>query len=140
LCNQVSTRGDVHRFTIVLRYQSTTQSGRIEVSLLTGQRQSSEVKNIMARQQSSNKPQAKIPAREAMENRSRVTFGKAYIRDVIAGTQRDFAKQLTHAIALGIGTPSQLKKLAPETLRERLAEHLKAHKKDDAPRNAEFLH
>ncbi len=80
-------------------------------------------------------------ARQAMASRRRVTFGSAYIRDVLAGVQSDFDKQLIHAIKLGAGTAGRLKKMReadPKRLREVLAGKLRelAAEKKDLPKNA----
>jgi hypothetical protein len=61
------------------------------------------------------------PARIAMGNRNYVTFGPAYIRDILAGTQRDTEKQISHAIALRLGTQRQLRRLQPHVLLALLA-------------------
>jgi hypothetical protein len=64
-------------------------------------------------------------AADAMANRGRLTFGEAYVRDVIAGVQRDFGKQLAHAVAIGLDTRAALKKLEGPVLREKLGAALK---------------
>lgn len=64
-------------------------------------------------------------AADAMAGRGRMTFGEAYIRDVIAGVQRDFSKQLSHAVALGIDSKAKLAKLEGTELRDKLAAKLK---------------
>ncbi len=71
----------------------------------------------------------RLPAAEAMANRTRLTLGAAYERDVIAGVQRDWGKQLAHAIALGLGTRAKLSKMDPKELRTKLAEKLVQLKK-----------
>jgi hypothetical protein len=80
----------------------------------------------------------RLPAAEQMAKRTRVSFGAAFIRDVIAGVQRDTAKQLALAVAIGLGTAGKLKQLAPETLRERLGAKLQTMKPEDLPKNAKF--
>lgn len=63
-------------------------------------------------------------AQIAMSNRTRVSFGKAYIRDVISGAQSDFDKQVSHGVALGLGTRSALRRMGLPNLRMLLAETL----------------
>lgn len=66
------------------------------------------------------------PAKELMANRKRMFFGASYINGVLGGFHRDFDKMVAHANHLGLGSPSQLKKLSLETLREKLAEAITA--------------
>jgi len=73
---------------------------------------------------------SRLPAAEAMANRGRLTIGEAYVRDVIAGVQRDWNKQFAHALALGLGTRAKLSKLDPKELRAQLATALQALKKN----------
>jgi DNA-binding HxlR family transcriptional regulator len=81
-------------------------------------------------------------SQQAMNSRRRVTFGPAYVRDVLAGVQRDFEKQLIHAASLGLGTVKQLRRLKREQLRTMLAEKLKELEKRGAeqPKSAEYKH
>jgi len=89
------------------------------------------------KEKSGDKPQ-RLSARDAMARRKQVTFGKAYVREVVAGTQRDFEKQLVHAMALGLGTPAQLRKMEPSELRAKLAEKIKATPAGQLPQRAEY--
>lgn len=66
------------------------------------------------------------PAKELMANRKRMFFGAAYLNGVLGGFHRDFDKMVAHANHLGLGSPSQLKKLSLETLREKLAEKIQS--------------
>lgn len=78
-----------------------------------------------AKKTASTRPSAK----ELMANRKRMFFGASYLNGVLAGYHRDFDKMVAHANHLGLGSPSQLKKLSLETLREKLAAAI--HEKED---------
>lgn len=81
----------------------------------------------------------RIPAREAMQQRTRVTFGKAYLRDLVAGVQRDFGKHLSLAVALGVASQAKARKMKPETLTAKLIEAVQQTPEKDLPRAAEFI-
>jgi hypothetical protein len=83
---------------------------------------------------------ARLPAKEQMANRTRVSFGSAFIRDCKAGVQRDVAKVLAFAIALGLGSAGKLKQLKAETVAERVKNHLDALPANaELPKNAKFV-
>ena len=80
----------------------------------------------------------RLPAKELMAKRTHATFGTAFKNGVIGGFQKDHAKILLMAITMKIGRPSDLKRLTLETLRERLAEAIKAAPEGTLPTRAEF--
>lgn len=75
----------------------------------------------------------RLPAAEQMAKRTRFTFGPAYLNAVLAGVHKDQDKMVVHANTLGLGSPSELKKLQLETLRERLGAAILAANGDDTP-------
>lgn len=77
-------------------------------------------------------------AKLAMANRTRVSFGKAYIRDILAGVQNDFDKQISHGVALGLGSRSKLRRMGLVNLRALLAETLSSG--EVAVQNAPCVH
>jgi hypothetical protein len=64
----------------------------------------------------------RAPAKELMAARRRMFFGASYMNGVLGGFHRDVAKMVQHAAHLKLGSPSQLKALKVETLREKLAD------------------
>lgn len=81
----------------------------------------------------------RAPAREAMQKRTRVSFGEAYTRDVIAGTQRDVAKQISHAVAIGAVSEKNALRMKFDTVHEKLVDALKATPAEEQPKNAPFI-
>lgn len=75
-----------------------------------------------------------------MANRTRVSFGRAYIRDILAGVQSDLDKQVSHGVALGLGTRAKLKKMGLSNLRVLLAEALTSNPETQQVRNAPCKH
>lgn len=79
------------------------------------------------------------PAKEQMNERSRVSFGKAFIRDCAAGTQKDARKVLLFAIALGVDKGYKLKQLKADTVAAKLKDKLASLPADfEMPKNAKF--
>lgn len=60
-------------------------------------------------------------AQEARDHRTIVTFGPAYIKKVVKGIESDYGKLLSHAVALGFGRPTKLRKLPLDNLRSLVA-------------------
>lgn len=83
-------------------------------------------------------PAARLPAKELMVARKRVTFGQAFIHGVLAGYHRDFAKIRLLGKELGVGSHSELKKLADETVRERVAAAILATEEGKLPTSAPY--
>lgn len=83
---------------------------------------------------------ARPSAREAMEQRTRVSFGRAYFDALLEGRQRDFQKHLALAVALGVATAGRAKRMKPDVLVERLVETVKATPAEQLPRNAKCVH
>lgn len=81
----------------------------------------------------------RTPAREAMQQRTRVSFGKAYLRDVIAGTQRDVAKQISHAVAIGAVSEKNALRMKFGTVHEKLVEALQSTPAEEQPTSAPFI-
>lgn len=79
-------------------------------------------------------------AREAMEQRTRVSFGQAYFTALLEGRQRDFQKHLALAVALGVTTAGRAKRMKPAVLVERLVETVKVTPPEQLPRNAKCVH
>jgi len=73
------------------------------------------------------------PAKELMAERKRMFFGAAYMNAVLGGFCRDQEKMVQHAGHLKLGSPSALRQLKLETLRERLAEAVLAKEDGAAP-------
>lgn len=81
----------------------------------------------------STKVSIRMPAKEAMANRRRVTFGASYLNGVINGVHRDQDKMIIHARALKLGSMKALSALKLETLRERLAKAIIAAPEGSLP-------
>lgn len=81
----------------------------------------------------------RLPAKEQMAKRGRVSFGAAFIRDCKAGTQKDASKVLLFAIALGVDKAYKLKQLKSETVAEKVKTKLAELPADaELPKNATF--
>lgn len=78
-------------------------------------------------------------AKEAMAKRTRVTFGQSFLNGVLGGFHRDQAKMVVLAHALKVGSPSDLKALKLETLREKLAAAIMAAPAETLPRSVPAL-
>jgi hypothetical protein len=63
----------------------------------------------------------RLPAKVLMANRKRMFFGAPYMNAVIGEFCKDHEKMVQHAAHLKLGSPSQLRQLKLETLREKLA-------------------
>lgn len=82
----------------------------------------------------------RLPAAEQMARRHRVSFGAAFIRDVLAGTQRDVSKQVHLAVALGMGTEQDMSQVAPADLIKQLATKIQEVQAagGELPKNVKF--
>lgn len=82
----------------------------------------------------------RLPAAEQMARRHRVSFGAAFIRDVLAGTQRDVSKQVHLAVALGMGVEQDLKLLDAAELIKQLAAKIQEVQAagGELPKNVKF--
>lgn len=82
----------------------------------------------------------RLPAAEQMARRHRVSFGAAFIRDVLAGTQRDVTKQVHLAVALNMGTEQDLMQVAPADLIKQLAAKIQEVQAagGELPKNVKF--
>lgn len=80
----------------------------------------------------------RLPAKELMVARKRVTFGQAFIQGVLGGYHRDFAKIRLLGKELGVGTMSELKKLADDTVRERVGQAILATEEGKLPTSAPY--
>lgn len=63
---------------------------------------------------------ARVPAKAAMAQRRHVTFGEAYVRDLLAGVQRDLNKHVSFAIALGVASQRKAQTMSAELLQKKL--------------------
>ena len=75
----------------------------------------------------------------AMANRTRVSFGPAYFRDLIAGTQRDVNKHASLAVKMGLLTASRVRRMPAKKLIEVLQAAVKQTPTEQLPKNAEFI-
>jgi LEA14-like dessication related protein len=78
-------------------------------------------------------------AQVAMSNRTRVSFGPAYFRKLIAGTQRDVNKHASLAVKMGLLTASRVKRMPAKKLIEVLQTAVKETPVESLPKNAEFI-
>lgn len=80
-------------------------------------------------------------AKEAMANRTYVTFGPKYIGQVIAGKKHsDVEKNASFAVALGVVTPKRAAQLRPETLFQKLVTAVNSVKKEEIPTRGRAVH
>lgn len=85
-------------------------------------------------------PQTENKAQEARDNRHLVTFGPAYIKKVVAGIETDYGKILSHAVALGFGHATKLRKLSLESLRSMVASVVKTKAGRNQVKHTTYIH